>query len=108
MDDATADRTLSDAGRLAALRRAGVMDTPPEEAFDRLTRLAAKALRVPVALVSLVDAQRQFFKSCAGSLPEPWRSQRQTPLSHSFCQHAVTSGKPLVISDAREHPLVKD
>jgi len=65
-------------------------------------------LRVPVALVSLVDAERQFFKSCTGILPEPWNSQRQTPLSHSFCQHAVASGRPLVIEDARQHPLVKD
>ena len=106
MDDAS--WPLDDPSRLEALRRAGVLDTSPEEAFDRLTRLAAKTLRVPVALVSLVDADRQFFKSCAGTLPEPWHEQRQTPLSHSFCQHAVTSGKPLIISDARQHPLVKD
>jgi PAS domain S-box-containing protein len=99
---------LTCARRLDALRRACVLDTPPEEAFDRLTRLAARTLRAPVSLVSLVDADRQFFKSCAGALPEPWHSARQTPLSHSFCQHAVTSGKPLVINDAREHPLVKD
>ena len=94
--------------RLEALRRAEVLDTPPEEAFDRLTRLAAKALHVPVSLVSLVDADRQFFKSCAGVLPEPWRSARQTPLSHSFCQHAVASARPFVVIDAREHPLVRD
>jgi PAS domain S-box-containing protein len=99
---------LTDPARLDALRRSGVLDTPPEEAFDRLTRLAGRMLRVPVALVSLVDADRQFFKSCVGALPEPWHSARQTPLSHSFCKHAVMSGQPLVISDAREHPLVKD
>ena len=106
MDDARGP--LDDPTRLGALRRAGVLDTPPEEAFDRLTRLAAKALHVPVSLVSLVDSDRQFFKSCAGVLPEPWHSQRQTPLTHSFCQHAVATGRPLVISDAREHPLVKN
>ena len=99
---------LDDPGRLGALRRSGVLDTPPEEAFDRLTRLAAKTLHVPVALVSLVDVDRQFVKSCTGTLPEPWHSTRQTSLSHSFCQHAVASGRPLVISDAREHPLMKD
>jgi signal transduction histidine kinase len=64
-------------------------------------------LNVPVALVSLVDEDRQFFKSCIG-LPEPWASRRGTPLSHSFCQHAVASAQPLVIEDAREHPLVRD
>ena len=106
MDDTNGP--LNDPARLEALRRSGALDSPPEEAFDRLTCLAAKLLRVPVALVSLVDDRRQFFKSCAGKLPEPWHTQRQTPLSHSFCQHAVTSGRPLIISDAREHPLVKD
>ena len=102
------DNTVASASRLEALRRAHVLDTPPEEAFDRLTRLAAAVLHVPVSLVSLVDHDRQFFKSCAGTLPEPWHAQRQTPLSHSFCRHAVTRAQPLVIDDAREHPLVKD
>ena len=60
-----------------------------------------------MALVSLVDDDRQFFKSCLG-LPQPWAAQRQTPLSHSFCQHVVESGRPLVISDAREHPVLRD
>jgi PAS domain S-box-containing protein len=98
---------LNDPDRLAALRRSGLLDTPPEPAFDRLTRLAATVLGVPVAVVSLVDAERQFFKSCVG-LPEPWASRRETPLSHSFCQHAVITGEPLVITDAREYPLVMD
>ena len=98
--------TASGADRLAALRRAALLDTPAEEAFDRLTRLASTILGAPVALVSLVDEDRQFFKSCVG-LPEPWASRRETPLSHSFCQHAVASGRPLVIEDAREHPLVR-
>ncbi len=93
--------------RLAALRRAALLDTPAEAAFDRLTRLAATILGAPVALVTLVDADRQFFKSAVG-LPEPWASRREMPLSHSFCQHAVASGAPLVIADARDHPLVRD
>lgn len=58
-------------------------------------------------LVSLVDADRQFFKSSQG-LPEPRASCRETPLSHSFCQHVVVLEEPLVIEDAREHPLVSD
>jgi signal transduction histidine kinase len=98
---------LGDPGRLQALRATALLDSPPEEAFDRLTRLASHALNVPVALVSLVADDRQFFKSCIG-VAEPWASRRGTPLSHSFCQHAVASGEPLVIEDAREDPLVRD
>ncbi len=98
---------IRDPARLATLRNLALLDTPAEYAFDRLTRLAANILHTPVALVSLVDADRQFFKSCVG-LPEPWASQRETPLSHSFCRHAVESAEPLIIDDAREHPLVHD
>jgi signal transduction histidine kinase/CheY-like chemotaxis protein len=93
--------------RLRALQRIGLLDTPPEETFDRVTRLVCRVLGVPVALVSLVDADRQFFKSTAG-LPDPWASRRETPLSHSFCQHVVTSGSPLTVEDAPSHPLVRD
>ena len=98
---------LGDPSRLAALRWRLLLDTSAEEGFDRVTRLAARLLRAPVALVTLVDADRQFFKSCLG-LPEPWASRRETPLSHSFCQHVVASGRPLIVPDAREHPLLRD
>ncbi len=98
---------LVDPARLAVLRASGLLDAPAEEAFDRLTRLAARLLNAPVALVSLVDDCRQFFKSAVG-LPEPWASRRETPLSHSFCQHVVISGEPLVIRDARQDPRVRD
>ena len=57
---------LDDPARLDALHGADLLDTAPEEAFDRFTSLAAAILDVPVALVSLVDADRQFFKSCNG------------------------------------------
>jgi hypothetical protein len=93
--------------RLRELRGTRLLDSPPEESFDRLTRLTSTVLNVPIALVSLVEDDRQFFKSCLG-LPQPWARQRQTPLSHSFCQHVVESGEPLVISDAREHPVLRD
>jgi len=93
--------------RLAALRALGILDTPPEECFDRLTRVASRALGAPVTLVSLVDEDRQFFKSAIG-LPEPWASRRETPLSHSFCQHVVDANAPLNIEDARKNPLVQD
>ena len=86
------------------LRRLHLLDTPAEEAFDRISRLAAKILHVPVALVSLVDANRQFLKSCVG-LQEPWGSWRETPLDSSYCKHVVASGKPLVLTDARDDPM---
>jgi PAS domain S-box-containing protein len=83
-----------------------LLDTPPEEAFDRLTRLAARLLGTPVALVTFVGEDRAFFKSATG-LQEPWASRRCTPLSHSFCRHVVAAGAPLVVDDARRHPLVR-
>ncbi len=104
---APASCDIGDPGRLAALRNLGLLDSPPEEAFDRLTRLATTVTGAPVALVSLVDDRRQFFKSAVG-LPEPWASRRETPLSHSFCQYVVARAEPLIIADAREHPLVRD
>jgi signal transduction histidine kinase len=90
--------------RLAALRRLGLLDTPAEQAFDRLGALAAKILKSPIALVTLVDDSRQFFKSCRG-LPEPWSTWRYTPLSHSFCKHVLTNDRPLIIPDSRKNPL---
>ncbi len=108
MDEDVA-QALQDPARLSALQRTALLDSPVEEAFDRVTRLAIKVLGVPTALVSLLDGRRQFFKSCAGAgLPEPFATSRQTPLSHSFCKHVVASGKPLLIDDARTHPLVRD
>ena len=97
---------ISSPARLAALRRTALLDTPPEAAFDRLTALAASVLRAPVALVSLVDEDRQFFKSALG-LAEPLATIRETPLSHAICGITVELGEPLVIPDTRLHPLVK-
>ena len=96
-----------DPERLAALRATGLLDSDVTPEFDRLARLASRVLHAPVALVSLVDSDRQFFKSCLG-LPEPWASQRESPLTHSFCQHAVATREPLLVNDAREHPLLRD
>ncbi len=93
--------------RLAVLHRLELLDSPTEAAFDRLTSLASKIVKAPVSLVSLVDADRQFFKSFVG-LAEPWASKRETPISHAFCQHVVAQNEPLIVNDAREHPLVYD
>ncbi len=84
-----------------------ILDTPPDDAFDRLTHMATQALHVPVALISLVDRDRQWFKSEVG-LPPPVCARRETPLSHSFCKHVVALRKPLLIRDAREHPIVRN
>ena len=96
-----------DRERLAALRATNLLDSAPEEAFDRLTRVAARILEAPLALVSLIDHDRQFFKSAVG-LNEPVASSREMPLAYSFCKHAVATREPLIIEDARVHPLVRD
>ena len=87
----------------------GLIDTAPEPGFDNLTALASQVLDAPVSLVSIVefDRDRQYFKSHSG-LPEPFASDRQTPLSYSFCQHVVRNNAALVVNDAMRHPLVKD
>lgn len=99
--------SLDDAARLAALAQLQLMESRAEERFDRVTRLASRAIGVPVALISIVDDSKQFFKSQVG-LSEPWASDRQTPLTHSFCQHVVITSEPLRVEDARRHPLVRD
>lgn len=96
---------LLDPSRLFALDRLDLLDSPPEPAYDRLTQLTARLLDVPVALMTLVDRDRQFFKSQVG-LAEPWASARETPLSHSFCQYVVSKQMPLVVTDARTDPLL--
>ena len=86
----------------------GLVDAVVEAAFDNLTSLTRTVLNVPVALVSIVQPglDRQYFKSHIG-LPPQWAEARQTPLSHSFCQHVRACGSPLIVSNAREHPVLK-
>ena len=98
---------VEDKDRLDALHATGLLDSDISPSFDRLARLASTVLHAPVALVSLVDADRQYFKSCLG-LAEPWASRRGSPLSHSFCQHPVASREPLLVTDAREHDVLRD
>ncbi len=82
--------------RLAALEELEILDTPAEERFDRLTRLARKLFDVPIALVSLVDSDRQWFKSKQGL------DACETPRSVSFCGHAILSHDVLHVPDALE------
>lgn len=101
------EQVLSDTERLQSLAQTGLMDSEEEEGFDRLSRLASRLLDVPVSLVSLVDANRQFFKAQVG-LQGPVVQSRETPLSHSFCQYVVTTEESLAVSDARTHPLLSN
>lgn len=98
---------LSDAGRLDQIQKLELVDSPAEEAFDRITRLAVGMLDVPVSIVSIVTTERQFFKSALG-LGEPWASRRQTPLDHSFCKHVVVHNQPVVVSDARQDEVFRN
>ncbi len=86
-----------------------LVDSPPEEVFDKFTRLVARVLAVPVSLVSIVDeAQgRQFFKSALGLTCE-YDERRETPLSHSFCRLVTGGNRPLVVEHAPSDALVCD
>jgi GAF domain-containing protein len=97
---------LADPVRLQAIADTGLLRLKEDPVLHRLTRLAAKTLDASVALMSLVEEDRQFFAGSYG-LPEPWASERGTGLLHSFCQHVVVSNQPLLVSDARRHPLVQ-
>lgn len=93
--------------RLQSLRALNILDTPPEERFDRLTRVARRLFDTPIALMSLIDSDRQWFKSRPGlDFPE-------TPRDHSFCAHAILDEGAFIVRDAltdhrfRENPLVR-
>jgi signal transduction histidine kinase/CheY-like chemotaxis protein len=93
--------------RLNVIRGSGLLDGSPDAALDRITNLVASTLNVPVAVVTIVETDRQIFKSFVG-VDEPWASLRGTPISHSFCQHVVASEAQFVVPDARLDPLVRD
>jgi phosphoribosyl 1,2-cyclic phosphodiesterase/CheY-like chemotaxis protein len=80
--------------RLAATRALGLWDTPPEERFDRVTRVAAALFDVPIALIALMERDREWFKSCWGL------KLREVLRDDSFCSHAIFERRPLVVSDA--------
>ena len=88
--------------RLRALQRLKILDTDIEERFDRITRLACRMFNVPIALVSLVDQDRQWFKSRQGL------DACQTGRDISFCGHAILHDGPLVVLDATQDPRFDD
>ena len=85
--------------RLAALRRYAVLDTPPDGAFDRITRLASTMLGMPIAIVSLVDTDRIWFKSTQGL-----DGVEQIDRVPGLCASAILSDEPWIIEDARSDP----
>lgn len=94
---------LSDeAGRTAALDRYTVLDTPTAEPFDKITSLVKDVLKVPICAVSLIDRERQWFKSIVGL------DVRETKRSVSFCTHTIKQEKPLVVTNAEEDPCFRD
>jgi PAS domain S-box-containing protein len=97
---------ISDPGRLAIVRATNLLDSGTEEAFDRLTRLAAKLTGAPVTFVSIVDEDRDFYKSCFG-FPEPLASERQMT-GTTFCHYALVSDGPLVIENTIDHPIYRN
>lgn len=93
------------AARVDALRATELVER--RQALDRLARLTCRLLQTPTALISLVAADRQLLMGMHG-MPEAWANAREIPLSHSICKHVVTGNVPLIIADARIHPLVRD
>jgi signal transduction histidine kinase len=93
---------IDEGGRLEALRTLALLDTPPEPRFDRLTRLACCVTKTPIALISFVDADRQWFMSKQGL------DTREMPREISFCGHAILQEEPLIVADVREDPRFSD
>jgi serine phosphatase RsbU (regulator of sigma subunit) len=114
MDDTAANTSrparargaLSRPRRLAAVRRTGLLDTGPEEPFDRLTRLAATLLGTPFAFITVVDDRRSFWKSRVGvgAAQSDWQQRVEA----SFCRYVIDSGAPLIVTDTRADPLTHD
>ncbi len=96
-------QALTSPSRLAALHNTGLLETPEDERFDGFTRLAAQILGVPTVVISLVDSERQYFKSVSssiGAVPHGWN-----PLNATFCQDVVAGREALVVPDTEKEPL---
>jgi GAF domain-containing protein len=96
---------VTEEDRLAALYALEILDTGPSESFDRLTSILCRVLDMPIALVCLVDKERQWFKSNAGL-----EGTSETPRNVAFCHHAIDSNAPevMVVHDASKDSRFKD
>ncbi|HEX8888827.1 MAG TPA: GAF domain-containing protein [Pyrinomonadaceae bacterium] len=92
----------NEAARLEALRQYEILDTDPEESFNDLTRLAAYVCETPIALITLVDAHRQWFKARVGI------GEKETSRDISFCAHAILQDGPFIVPDATDDERFKD
>ena len=97
---------IGDEARLAAVHATGLLDSEVEEVFDRLTRLAVRLLGVPAAFISLVDADRDFYKSACG-FGEPLASAREMS-GPTFCHYTIQRTTPLVIPDTAADPVYRN
>ena len=88
--------------RLASLYNLGILDTPTEERFDRITQTAKEIFDVPIALITIIDVNRQWFKSCIGL------DIKETPRGVSFCGHAILQKEPFIIPDATKDERFAD
>lgn len=93
----TPDTPNNEQARLEKLRSLNVLDTMPEERFDRLTRIAKRMFKVPIALVSIVDENRQWFKSCIGL------DVSETSREISFCGHTILDNDVFIIPDTHKN-----
>ncbi len=91
-----------EAARLKALRGTGLLDSAPDPAFDDLVSWACDHFQVPIALVSLLDADRQWFKARRGL------AAQETPRDHAFCRFTIQQSLPLVVEDAAADPRFRD
>lgn len=98
---------IRDPKRLAAVLATGLSDVRSDPDLDRLADAARQVVNAPVALIKLIEEDRQVFVSARG-LNEPWASRGESSLDYSFCVHGVDFGKPLVVNDARLEPMLKD
>ncbi len=93
--------------RIQAVKSSGLLDARGQAEFNDIVELVKAGVRCPVAVVSILDADRQVFIAHLG-LPGQWAERGETPLTHSFCQYVVNDAQPLVVDDATLHDLVKD
>lgn len=101
------DSPVYDPFRLDIIHRANLLTLDDQESFDRLARLITRLLNVPAGTITIVHPDGQTFIGAAGLSGEPAKN-RGTPLSESYCRHVVESGVPLIVGDARRHPLLRD